>query len=82
MKDPVLEPEDAGGVGGAADHSAGHAGLPRDAWRRGAQMGAQVFIHMQAMLYRTEEHSTKGLALIFNKKEHLSTKPSTSTKTK
>ena len=45
MKDPVLEPEDAGGVGGAADHPAAHAALPRDAGRGGAQMGPQVIIH-------------------------------------
>ena len=42
----------------------------------------RYYSYMQAMLYRTEEHSTKGLALIFNKEEHLSTKLSTSPKTK
>ena len=64
MKDPVLEPEDAGGVGGAADHPAAHAVLPRDAGRGGAQMGPQVIIHATYVV----ENSTKGLALVFNKR--------------
>ena len=75
MKDPVLEPEDAGGVGGAADHPAAHAALPRDAGRGGAQMGPQVS-SFQVMFYSVQYRigSIKQYDIVLKPSSQLSAK--------